>query len=68
LYNNDPSTIRLERKFKHGGLGIKTSANLTPEQAQKIAKGDVEWMIQSNDEVLLGFYTRIRSFDYISRT
>jgi len=68
LYNNDPSTIRLERKFKHGGLGIKISANLTPEQAQKIAKGDVEWMIQSNDEVLLGFYTRIRSFDYISRT
>lgn len=24
LYNNDPSGIRLERKFKHVGLGCKT--------------------------------------------
>ena len=22
MYNNDPSVIRLERKFKHGGLGL----------------------------------------------
>lgn len=61
LYNNVPSIIHLERKFKHGGLGIKTSANLTPKQAQAIADGDVEWMGGSNDEVILGFYTRIRN-------
>ena len=61
LYNNDPSIIHLERKFKHGGLGYKTSANLTPEQAQAIADGDVEWMSTSTDEVILGFYTRIRN-------
>jgi len=60
LYNNDPSIIRLERKFKHGGLGYKESAILTPEQANAIAKGDVEWMSYSTDEVILGFYTRIR--------
>lgn len=61
LYNNDPSTIRLERKFKRGGLGVKTSADLTPEQTQKIVAGDVEWLSQSNDEVFLGFYTRVRN-------
>ena len=61
LYNNDPSIIHLERKFKHGGLGYKTSANLTPEQAQAIADGDVEWMSRSTDEVILGFYARIRN-------
>lgn len=61
LYNNDPSTIRLERKFKRGGLGVKTSADLTPEQTQKIVAGDVEWLSQSNDEMLLGFYTRVRN-------
>ena len=61
LYNNDSSTIRLERKCKHGGLGIKTSAILAPEQAQKIVMGDVNWMVQSTDEVILGFYARIRN-------
>ena len=61
LYNHDSSVIHLERKFKHGGLGCKTSANLSPEQAQAIVKGDVEWMSQSTDEVILGFYTRIRN-------
>lgn len=61
LYNNDPSLIHLERKFKHGGLGCKTSALLTPEQAQAIADGDVAWMSRSTDEVILGFYTRVRN-------
>ena len=49
LYNNNPNLIHLERKFKHGGLGYKNSANLTPEQAQAIAGGDVEWMSRSTD-------------------
>ena len=61
LYNNDPSTIRLERKFKYGGLGYKSSARLTPQQAQAIADGDVEWMSGSTNGVILGFYTRIRN-------
>jgi len=61
LYNNDPSMIHLERKFKHGGLGYKDSANLTPAQAQAIAAGRVDWMADSRDEVILGFYTRIRN-------
>lgn len=61
LYNNDPSAIRLERKFKHGGLGRKDSVPLTAEMAQKIAAGDIGWMVGSTDEVLLGFYTRIRN-------
>ena len=61
LYNHDPSIIHLERKFKHGGLGYKTSANLTPDQAKAIADGDVEWMVYSSDEVILDFYMHIRN-------
>ena len=61
LYNNDPSVIHLERKCKHGGLGYKDSASLTPEMAQAIAEGQVDWMSRSTDEVILGFYTRIRN-------
>ena len=61
LYNHDPSIIHLERKFKHGGVGYKTSANLTPDQAKAIADGDVEWMVYSSDEVILDLYTHIRN-------
>ena len=61
LYNNDPSVIRMERKFKHGALGYKDTVPLTPEQAQRIANGDIRWMAESADEVLLGFYSRLRN-------
>lgn len=61
LYNNDPSVIHLERKFKHGGLGCKDSTLLTPEQARQIVDGDIRWMGGSSDEVILGFYSRIRN-------
>ena len=61
LYNHDSSMIHLERKFKHGGLGYKTSANLTRSQAQAIVNGEVEWMCRSTDEVILGFYTRLQN-------
>lgn len=59
LYNNDPSGIHLERKFKHVGLGCKNTALLTPKQAQAIADGDAGWMSHSTDEVIRGFYTRV---------
>lgn len=61
LYNNDPSFIHLERKFKHGGLGCKDSTVLTPKQAQSIADGNIRWMAASTDKVILGFYSRIRN-------
>ena len=61
LYNHDHSFIRLERKFKHGGLGYKSSAPLTKEEAEAIANGDVDWMAQSDNEVILDFYTKIRN-------
>ena len=67
LYNNDTSIIHLERKFKQGGLGYKDSANLTPEQAQAIVNGDVSWMSTSTDEVILGFYTRIRNEGMVAK-
>lgn len=62
FYNNDLSVIHLERKFKHGGLGYKDSALLTPEQAQMIANGDMRFMAESQDKVLLAFYTKSKSF------
>ena len=59
LYNNDPSLIHLERKFKCGGLGYKDSALLSPGQARSIARGDVRWMAASTNEVILRFYSQV---------
>lgn len=61
LYNNDPSVIHLERKSKRGELGYKDLALLTAEQAKQIVDGDIRWMAESTDEVILGFYSRIRN-------
>lgn len=61
LYNNDSSVIHLERKFKHGDLGYKDSALLTPCEAERIVNGEIEWMSESQNDVILGFYTRIKN-------
>jgi len=61
LYNHDFSFIRLERKFRKGGLGYKDSTVLTPGQAQALVDGDTGWMPDSDNEVILGFYIRIRN-------
>lgn len=61
FYNHDSSVLHLERKVKHGSLGYKDSTTLSEAQARSIASGDTAWMADSTDEVILGFYSRIRS-------
>lgn len=61
LYNGDLSAVYLERKFKQGNLGSKTSVALTAEEAQAIADGKIDWMSRRTDELLLAFYTRFRN-------
>lgn len=61
LYNLDTSVIHLERKYKHGNLGYKETAALSPERAQAIARGEIDWMAHADNPVLLGFYTRMRN-------
>ena len=47
FYNMDTSFISLEKKSRVNGLGTKYSARLTLEEAQKIADGDLDWMMGS---------------------
>lgn len=61
LYNQDPSVIHLERKYKQRGLGIKETVRLTPEQVTAIMRGEIHWMAESTDPVLLGFYAGLRN-------
>ena len=61
MYNHDSSMIRLERKFKRGSLGNKDTAILTRDEADAIINGDTEWLAKSKNDVLLGFYTRLKN-------
>lgn len=61
LYNHDSSVIHLERKFKNGNLGLKDTAILTSAQTQSILDGDIRWMVSSQDDVIQGFYSRLRT-------
>lgn len=60
FYNCDPSFIRLEKKSKRNGLCYKESAMLTQEEAQSIIDGENEWMIDSQDPLLLELYAKMR--------
>ena len=47
FYNLDPSLIHLEKKSKRNGLGTKYSCTLSAEEAGRIAKGDISWMLEA---------------------
>ncbi len=60
-YNGDLSVIHLEKKSKQGGLGTKYSAPLTPQEAQAIVDGDLDWMMDAADRPLLReLYVKMR--------
>lgn len=60
-YNGDPSVIHLEKKSKVDHLGNKQSAPLTKEQAQRIADGDTEWMIDSQFPLIRELYAKMQT-------
>lgn len=60
-YDGDTGFIRLERKTKIGGLGTKDMAPLTAEQVMRIVKGDTEWLIDEENELLRQFYAAVKN-------
>ena len=58
-YNNDTSVIHLEKKSKVNGLCLKESAFLTKEMAQSIVNDDYEWMLKSNEPLILELYSKM---------
>ena len=59
-YNGDPSLIHLEKKSKVNGLGTKYSAPLTPEEAQAIVDGNLDWMLASGRPLVQELYCKMR--------
>ena len=60
LYNCDPTVIHLEKKSKRGGLGTKFSADLSAGEAQKIANGELDWMLSSGRPLVQELYCKMR--------
>lgn len=59
-YNGDLSFIRLEKKFKRGGLCGKRSARLTAEQTARILAGDIGFLLESGDPLLQELYSKMK--------
>ena len=59
-YNDDPSVIFLEKKCKQSSAGYKLQTRLTKEQAGRIVKGDIDWMRESGDGLLVQLYSKMR--------
>ncbi|MBD7914355.1 polyphosphate polymerase domain-containing protein [Clostridium sp. Sa3CUN1] len=60
FYNHNHSFIRLEKKSKSNGLCYKSSATLTKEECEKILNGDIEFLKDSNKDVLKEFYCKLK--------
>ena len=60
-YNGDTSFIVLEKKSKINGLCAKQSVRITKEEAQRIADGDVGWMLERKDPLMTEFYSKTKS-------
>ena len=59
-YDDDLTFLRLEKKIKKGGLCSKRSARLTYKQAEKILTGNIDFLLESKDALLIELYSKIR--------
>ena len=60
FYNLDPSAaLHLEKKSKVSGLGTKEKADLTPEEARRIATGQIDWMAECGRPLIAELYTKM---------
>ncbi|SFR97406.1 polyphosphate polymerase domain-containing protein [Anaeromicropila populeti] len=60
-YNGDTSIIHLEKKSKINGLCNKLSKSLTKEQVEKILQGDLSFMLEGNNPLLIDLYTKMKN-------
>lgn len=60
-YNDSYSVINLEKKSKINGLTNKVSTQLTAAQTQQIIDGDIQWMTESKDKLIIELYSKIKS-------
>ena len=57
IYNLNDNIINLEKKSKRNGLCFKSSVNITKEETLKIINGDIQWLKNSEKELLKELYS-----------
>ena len=60
-YNHDPSVIHLEKKSKLNGLGSKFMCALTKDEAEKIIRNDLNWMVTDERPLVCELYFKMKS-------
>ena len=60
FYNFDTSYIMLEKKSKINGLCEKRQARLSKEEAQAIVSGNLEWMKETDRDLLKELYVKMK--------
>lgn len=68
FYDDDTDTIHLEKKSKVNGLCLKESVLLTKTQAQAIAGGKLDWMMQSGVPLIEELYCKMMSMGLRPKT
>ncbi len=60
IYDRSDATILLEKKAKEGSLCVKRSAALSRAQCERILKGDLDWMAEEGDPLLIDFFAKAK--------
>lgn len=60
-YNDDLSSLRLEKKSRRNGLGRKDMADMTPEEVRALLRGETGWMTDSGRPLLRELCGKMRS-------
>ena len=58
-YNDNFSFIKLEKKSKINGLCNKQATSITKEQCESLLEGDIGWMKESKDPLIMELYTKM---------
>ncbi|MBE7042927.1 MAG: polyphosphate polymerase domain-containing protein [Ruminococcaceae bacterium] len=59
-YDTDTSFIRLEKKSKIDGMCHKEWVPVTKEQCEKIIRGDLAFLLESNENLMHEFYAKMQ--------
>lgn len=60
-YNDDLSSLRLEKKSRRNGLGRKDMADMTPKEVRALLRGETGWMADSGRPLLRELCGKMKS-------
>lgn len=59
-YGTGPQFCKLEKKLKSNGLCSKRSVRITPCEARRVLAGDIGFLLEGSDPLMVEFYSKLR--------